>query len=525
MENKEEMVDIMIADRKVRKEIVSKSHAWFFHFYFPHYIKYEMAPFHEKMFIFTEDPNVKNAVIVAFRNSAKSTLFSLSFPIWAILGEQKIKHVLLLSGTQQKAQTLLQHIKREFETNRMLQSDLGPFREEKNIWNTTSLYVPKYDAIITCGSVEQSIRSIRFKQYRPQLIILDDIDDLESVKTKESRDKMDNWLTGEVIPAGDETTRLFVVGNLLHNDSVVKRLEKRIETGQMLGQILSVPVLDDNEQPTWVGKYKNVEEIKNDKLAKGLTETSWQREYMLKILPEDDQLVSESDIKYYDAIPPKESYTGYRFAVTSVDLAISQRESADYTAMVSAQVFGYCKDRKIYILPNPVNAKMGVSESIQKADDISRSLGNGISTFVWVEDVAYQKAYIEIGKEKGMLISGVSLDGRDKYSRLSSAASLIKSGDILFPRNGCENLINQIIGFGVEKHDDLVDAFTLIVLKLLRDDGGGRVVVPSPYQGIKNKETREEGEKKADQKIRAEREWERSNFCSMMAPHKYGRRY
>lgn len=39
----------------------------------------------------------------------------------------------------------------------------------------------------------------------------------------------------------------------------------------------------------------------------------------------------------------------------------------------------------------------------------------------------------------------------------------IKSGLIKFPRKGCEKLIEQLVGFGVEKHDDLADAFSLLI--------------------------------------------------------------
>lgn len=35
---------------------------------------------------------------------------------------------------------------------------------------------------------------------------------------------------------------------------------------------------------------------------------------------------------------------------------------------------------------------------------------------------------------------------------------------VLFPETGCERLIEQLVGFGVEKHDDLVDAFTMALL-------------------------------------------------------------
>jgi hypothetical protein len=39
----------------------------------------------------------------------------------------------------------------------------------------------------------------------------------------------------------------------------------------------------------------------------------------------------------------------------------------------------------------------------------------------------------------------------------------------VFPRQGAEDLINQLVNFGIERHDDLADAFSLLVLKALEE--------------------------------------------------------
>jgi len=39
-----------------------------------------------------------------------------------------------------------------------------------------------------------------------------------------------------------------------------------------------------------------------------------------------------------------------------------------------------------------------------------------------------------------------------------------------FPRHGCEELLNQLFGFGAEKHDDLVDALVWLILGVAGDD-------------------------------------------------------
>ena len=54
-----------------------------------------------------------------------------------------------------------------------------------------------------------------------------------------------------------------------------------------------------------------------------------------------------------------------------------------------------------------------------------------------------------------------------KRSRLSLVSHLIKSGVIVFSKKGCGLLISQIVGLGVEKHDDLMDAFVILVMYTL----------------------------------------------------------
>ena len=77
------LIDQIINDPKIRTAVARESHNAFFAIYLAHYLKYPSAQFHEELFGITEDLNIKNAVIVAFRGSGKSTIMTLSYPLWA----------------------------------------------------------------------------------------------------------------------------------------------------------------------------------------------------------------------------------------------------------------------------------------------------------------------------------------------------------------------------------------------------------------------------------------------------------
>jgi predicted phage terminase large subunit-like protein len=64
-------------------------------------------------------------------------------------------------------------------------------------------------------------------------------------------------------------------------------------------------------------------------------------------------------------------------------------------------------------------------------------------------------------------VEGIPAIG-DKRARLKIAAQYIKNGTVLFPRHGAEELIIQLLNFGNEEHDDLVDALVYLILELIK---------------------------------------------------------
>lgn len=470
-------METMVKDRKVRTVITKESHWYFFHFYFAHYVKYPTAPFQRELIHLSEREDIKNLVVVAFRGSAKSTIFTMSYPIWAVLGKQQKKFIVILSQTQAQAKQHMMNLRRELENNILLKNDLGPFQEERNEWGASSLVFGKHNARITAVSTEQSVRGLRHNQHRPDLIIGDDLEDIASTKTREGRNKTYEWLTGEVIPAGDRNTRLIIIGNLLHEDSLIMRLKEDIEGKRIPGVFKAYPLLEGQEI-LWPGKYPTMDDVDEER-SKAANEYAWQREYLLNIVPAEDQVIDPTWIQYYDEIPPRvrvfrnDTYMTNLEVRIGVDLAISKRDTADYTAMVPALLFERSKGYDIYILPKIINKRLSFPETVETCKVIHNSYKdvqhwNG-PVFV-IEDVAYQSALPQQLKTEGLSqIHTIKPGNTDKRARLMLTANLIKTGVVKFPHEGAEQLIQQIVHFGVEKHDDLADAFSALVLDALAD--------------------------------------------------------
>lgn len=453
-------IGVIRQDSLVRQELAKESHLWFFLLYMSSYMQYDFAPFHYEMFSFTEDESINLINIMAFRGSAKSTILSQSFPIWAATGKLEKKFILLVSQTQTQAKLHLANIKQELETNELMKKDIGPFQEVSDEWSSSSIVIPKYGTRISAISIDQSMRGVRHHQHRPDLIILDDIEDLASIKTREQRDKTYEWVMGDVIPAGSEKTKIVIVGNLLHEDSVQMRLAEHIQNDQNDGVFKQYPLLTDKGEITWVSRFPNLESI-NQLKRRVANETSWQREYLLRLVANADQVIHRDWIQHYDKLPSLKD-ENFMYVGTGVDLAISQNTAADKTAMVSGYVIGCGSNLKIYVLPNPINKRLTFPQTTETIKYVDSTLAPGKKECIFIEKTAYQEALVQQLKHDGIEVEGVSVSS-DKRSRLALTSHLLKNGKILFPKQGCEDLILQLVGFGKEKHDDLADAFSLLI--------------------------------------------------------------
>lgn len=459
-----DLVEKMIRDVKVRVAAVRRSFYLFFHFYFSHYITFPTAEFQKEIFHLIERNDTEDLFCVAFRGSGKSTIMTTVYPIWAILGRQQKKFVVIICQTRNQVRQIMANLKGELEDNTLLKNDLGPFEEESDEWGLYSMVFKNSGARILGASTEQSIRGIRHHQWRPDLIILDDVEDVASTKTYENRQKLDEWFKRDVIPLGDPTrTRIVVVGNLLHEDSLMMRIRHDVEEKKRSGTFKMYPIIDDHNRIAWTGKYPDMAAIQRERDRVG--DIAFEREFNLRILSDEDAVIPAEWIHTYDDLPNEPVSK----IVMGVDLAISDKKTADYTAIVTGVFCGYGKDTKVYFLPHPVNKRLDFPTTIEKIRNIFHTNMQMYSHVqILVEDVGYQKAVVQALEAEGLPVKGIKVTD-DKRARLTTVSNLIKNGMALFPSKGAEEQIREITGFPVERHDDLVDATVMVLLEFFQD--------------------------------------------------------
>lgn len=418
--------------------------------FFPHYQTIAPAEFHPDLIRILQDPTLKSLNIMGFRESAKSTIATLAYPIWLAVN-RVTDFIILSSDTDDQARLILENVRAELENNEALIECYGTLKGDRE-WGSETIVLSN-GVRIMARSRGQKFRGLRHRQHRPGVVIVDDPEDRKWVRKKANRDETERWLTGDVIPGMDRNGKIVVLSNMLHTDCLGMRLRRNKAFLSKEYNII------ENGRCTWPAKYptKASLEAVRDRVGR----TAWMREYRLKVVPDDGQVVKEEWIRKYAEIPKE-----FRrmMQITGIDLAISEKASADFTAMVSL-IAGLLNGKpKVYVIANPVNEHLSLGGIVERARLIQHT--NPGTTF-YVENVAFQQAAIEVMRKAWLNVVGVHPMG-DKRARLQTVSPRIEDGTVEFAEKGCEDLISQTVNFGIEEHDDLLDALVYALLAVMQ---------------------------------------------------------
>lgn len=451
----------------------------FYHFIIT-YLKddFELKPalFHKEMIDALDSVSdvLKYISIMGFRGSAKSTILE-AFALWSMINK-KHNFIVYIRANIDDAKMSLANVRNRIEENAQLRKDFNivlddqtahDFREK---WSESQITIG--DCTMIARSRLQKIRGKKFKKARIDLIIGDDLEDVKDADTKEKREATRKWFFAEVLPATKQgvladNVKVILLGNLVHKDCLIKHFAKSDTV-----KSLEFWMFDKDGKISWPGLYPNMEavEAEHQKVliaGEGLGEVIWAREYLGKEVDPEDMVLKMSDIQYY---PDEWLQRKPVKAGVGVDFAISKKQTADYTAMCKGMdVTNDDGELRLLVMKGNVEARMDFKETIKKAVEINTIMPNGTKFFP--EKVAYQQSAIEIMEMNGLKCVPMQNTG-DKKARIESACFYIKNGRVLFPHHGAENVIANLVGFGIEDHDDLADAFANLVLGMVRKGGG-----------------------------------------------------
>jgi len=177
------------------------------------------------------------------RGHGKSTLLGFAWPLYLLCnwkkfdlfgyddenGERQIDQrpfIVIISATEWQAADRVRAIRVELERNQELAEDYGDLRTYgRGIkWSDHDLITADGSRIV-CAGMDTAFRGLVEGESRPNVVLLDDIDDKKTITTTELRNKAARKISEEVIGLGIEGEFMMVAwGTILHYDSVLARL-------------------------------------------------------------------------------------------------------------------------------------------------------------------------------------------------------------------------------------------------------------------------------------------------------------
>jgi predicted phage terminase large subunit-like protein len=405
------------------------------------------AEFHKDLYtiLLTE----QYAAIAAPREHAKSTCVSVIFVLYCVCYKLR-RFIVLISDTQPQAALQLAAVKEELENSAALAADFGNLVGDKK-WDINDCRTTTGITLAARGA-GQSLRGLRYRLYRPDLVICDDMENEEDVDNPETRDKLERWFVGTVLNLG-KRCQVFVIGTILHYDGLLAKLLDPEKFKKFIKR--RYEAVDQEWKPDsvlWPAKW-DIESLREKESVIG--SVMFNQEFRNLPISESTQIFKEEWVVRHAF--RREELVGKRMMkITYNDPAISQKATADYFASVTVDV-----DEQGFIYVS--RAEQDRMPFTKQVEFILRRAEEEQPMAIGIEEQAYQaalkQAIDEESRKRGLYLNVVGVANlTDKFLRISTMSPLVENGTIRFCLDGTQKtLISQLLFLGKIK-DDLADA-------------------------------------------------------------------
>ncbi len=496
----------------IRRRLGMMDLGYFGRAYLPHYFSKASPPFHKELDAMWQDGVWKceeltreaartlaqqqgsRYATAAPRGHAKSTNLTFKDSLHAVVYEYK-KYIMILSDVADQAVGFLSAIKEELEDNEAIHEDFGDLQGK--VWRD-DVIITKTRIKVQAKGAGQKVRGLKHKNWRPDLIVLDDIENDENVRTAEQRRKLNEWFFKAVSKCGDSYTDIIYIGTLLHYDSLLANILKN--PGYHASKYKAVMAFSSADAlwRQWADIYCDLANTARQTDARAFfeghraamlegTQVLWEEKLSYYDLMEmrltegdaafnseeqnepinpEDCLFREEWFEFFDLYNldlREKRYQFYGF----VDPSLGKSKKSDFSAIITAALdtqTGY-----LYIVDADVERRHPdaiIDAVMGKAGWIQTEFGKrfvkfGAETnqFQWflkeqlVKEAAKQRVFLPVVEAQ---------QTSDKVMRIQTIQPYIKNKVVRFRKNQ-KTLLEQLKYFPMADHDDAPDALEGVI--------------------------------------------------------------
>jgi predicted phage terminase large subunit-like protein len=452
------------ARREARLKKAAADPLYFCRTYLPHYFSHVPAPFHyELVQLLERRPSddgtgetpvppaavVVPAVVAAPREFAKTTVCTFGYVLHQICFGQR-HFILIGSDTEDLASDLTGYIYLELLYNERLHQDFGELVKANKAVDD---FVTFNDIRVKARGRGQRLRGLKHKQWRPDLVILDDLENDVNVRNPEIVKSILDWVKSAVYPCLDFQGNLMVIGTILRWRSALHLMLTSPEEPYCHFERRIYRAVQEDSTSLWEARHP----VARLKLQKQLMGTvAFNREKMNEPTPEKG-FFQEEWIHYYHPDSLKDRGL---VVVGFFDPSLETGASSDYKALVTV---GWDPKEMVFYVIDAFIQKTTLEQTLRTIFNRHQEYSYHL---LGVEDNLFQrlllKEFDRLGQERGQLLPVKGVTHRiAKETRVASLSPLLERGKIRFIRGHSDQelLVEQLLYFPSRTlHDDGPDA-------------------------------------------------------------------
>ncbi|UNC92721.1 phage terminase large subunit [Candidatus Contubernalis alkaliaceticus] len=207
---------------------------------------------------FRSNKQGQKLITIAPRGHGKSMLLNFLIILWSLCFN-KSPFIVCISANEALAQDFLQKIKDEIVSNDLILEDFGNLKKDRGIWNVSQIELRNGSSLIAKG-IKSKIRGLTYKQWRPTLIVLDDIEDDRQSKSEISTEEIKSIFFNTVLSSGDSYTDFVYLGTIISENTLINELYKSA-TGW--NKLFYQAVINFSDSPLWEHWQKIYTDLSN----------------------------------------------------------------------------------------------------------------------------------------------------------------------------------------------------------------------------------------------------------------------
>ncbi len=323
---------------------------------------YELADFHEEMVAALKDPTKPYLLLEVPREHGKSSIMELF--IAHHLAFHPYAYVMVFSNTEDQSKKRSAAIKKFFERYEPYKALRQP---TKYMWGAEAFQLQN-GARAEFHGVGSSVAGSKYLDQRPTLVVLDDVVP-ETGRATITDKVVKQWFFETLLNLPDESAKIIIVGTPYRRTDLIYAIKnfQRLKIGGLDVEAFTVmhyevflgkdfnALFDDSTKTLWEKQW-SLDRLRTKLALMGGNRLAFTRQYLCRTL-EDKSLLYPStavdprkdpDLVFYPHRPNKEEDgIEYRSIVAGVDIAISEREQADYFVVC---IYGITKRGRMHLI-------------------------------------------------------------------------------------------------------------------------------------------------------------------------------